>query len=421
MVEDFFTGAAETVRATDYQDACPIATVALEVASTNETLRTACADVFTSWIDAATNRFAAAGIDRERSRHLALAMLSALEGAFVLSRTLRDTAALDAAGAAMAQETRRAPVRPPVGRWYSSPPASTLSRMRRLGGTVLRCGRIAVVTLVAAAVGPAAASAQTSAPYVDWPSVLPALPAPFTPNLEPDCKDGSDSCIERTIVEMQRRFDNVVGVCSHNAVFSLAYTRVTEDVRDASKAGLFKDRVWLAQEDAVFARMYFESYDRWAAGKRDGLPQAWLLAFDAARDRKVTALGNFLMAMNAHINRDFPFLLAAIGITTPDGKTRKPDHDAYNQRLAALYAPVLKEVAERFDPTADDVEVGPVDDEAAYAILQSWREGVWRNAERLVLAPNADARAQVAREIEWYAAGHRPDAADDDGDRPGRA
>src|SRR5256714_12937446 len=35
-IGDFFSGAAETLRETDYADACPIATVALEAASTNE-------------------------------------------------------------------------------------------------------------------------------------------------------------------------------------------------------------------------------------------------------------------------------------------------------------------------------------------------------------------------------------------------
>ena len=52
---DFFDGAAETLRETGYADACPIATVALEVASTNETLRQATADVFESWIKSATS------------------------------------------------------------------------------------------------------------------------------------------------------------------------------------------------------------------------------------------------------------------------------------------------------------------------------------------------------------------------------
>lgn len=50
-VDDFFAGAAQTLVATGYQDACPIATVAGEVASANETLRLATADVFESWLE----------------------------------------------------------------------------------------------------------------------------------------------------------------------------------------------------------------------------------------------------------------------------------------------------------------------------------------------------------------------------------
>ena len=41
---NFFNGAADTVRDTAYAAACPIATVALEVASTSEPLRQATAD-----------------------------------------------------------------------------------------------------------------------------------------------------------------------------------------------------------------------------------------------------------------------------------------------------------------------------------------------------------------------------------------
>lgn len=97
-VRRFFDGAAETLRETDYEDACPIATVALEVASTSEPLRQATADVFESWIAEGAERFAAAGIDPARSRELTIAMLALLEGAFVLARAARDTAALTIAG-----------------------------------------------------------------------------------------------------------------------------------------------------------------------------------------------------------------------------------------------------------------------------------------------------------------------------------
>ncbi|HEY2636705.1 MAG TPA: TetR/AcrR family transcriptional regulator [Solirubrobacteraceae bacterium] len=100
-VRDFFAGAAETLVETDYADACPIATVALEVASTNEPLREATADVFAAWVAGGTAYFARAGLADDRARAMTVHMLAALEGAFVLSRALRSTEPLAAAGAAV--------------------------------------------------------------------------------------------------------------------------------------------------------------------------------------------------------------------------------------------------------------------------------------------------------------------------------
>ena len=114
-VRAVFDGAAETVRVTDFQDACPIAVIALEVASTNERLRLATADVFESWITSATARFAAAGFPRRRARELALALIAALEGAFVLARALRDTTALSVAGRTLAATVERELAALPAG------------------------------------------------------------------------------------------------------------------------------------------------------------------------------------------------------------------------------------------------------------------------------------------------------------------
>jgi len=107
-VEAFFAGAAEHLAQTDYADACPIATVALEVSSASEPLREACADVFEGWIDAATERFAAGGLDRTTARSTAIAMIAALEGAFVLARALRSVEPLHTAGAHAAAAMRLA-------------------------------------------------------------------------------------------------------------------------------------------------------------------------------------------------------------------------------------------------------------------------------------------------------------------------
>jgi AcrR family transcriptional regulator len=87
-VGEFFAGAAQTLVETDYADACPIATVALEVASTNEQLRLATADVFEGWIDGASAYFSAAGI--------------------VFCRAMRSTEPLAVAGVSAQAEVRAA-------------------------------------------------------------------------------------------------------------------------------------------------------------------------------------------------------------------------------------------------------------------------------------------------------------------------
>ena len=68
-----------------------------------------------------------------------------------------------------------------------------------------------------------------------------------------------------------------------------------------------------------------------------------LVAQQAADDGSVTALGNFMLAMNAHINRDFSYVLAGAGLTAADGTSHKPDHNAFNPRLDSLYQPVFAE------------------------------------------------------------------------------
>jgi AcrR family transcriptional regulator len=107
-VRAFFAGAAEHLRETDYADACPIATIALEVSSTSEPMRVACADVFEHWIAAGLPRFTDAGLDPDTARELVIGMICALEGAFVLARASRDTEALTIAGELMAERVERA-------------------------------------------------------------------------------------------------------------------------------------------------------------------------------------------------------------------------------------------------------------------------------------------------------------------------
>ena len=83
------------------------------------------------------------------------------------------------------------------------------------------------------------------------------------------------------------------------------------------------------------------------------MPQAWAVAFRAADQRAVSAAGNLALGINAHVQRDLPFVLAAIGLVKPDGSSRKPDHDAVNIFLNRVADDLYPEIARRFDPTID--------------------------------------------------------------------
>ncbi|GAA2800007.1 hypothetical protein [Nonomuraea dietziae] len=100
-----------TLRELDYADPCPVATIALEVASTNETLRGAAAEVFDSWIDGLAAYYYSCGIARPAARDIATSVIGLLEGAFMLGRTARSPQPVLAAATAAAAVVRamRAP------------------------------------------------------------------------------------------------------------------------------------------------------------------------------------------------------------------------------------------------------------------------------------------------------------------------
>lgn len=103
-----FDGAAELLVATDYADACPIATVALEVASTNDVLRQATARVFGQWDEAVSRRLTDRGVDQSAARPLAQSIIALLEGAFILARAAKNTEPLRAARASAVTLVRTA-------------------------------------------------------------------------------------------------------------------------------------------------------------------------------------------------------------------------------------------------------------------------------------------------------------------------
>jgi TetR/AcrR family transcriptional regulator, lmrAB and yxaGH operons repressor len=106
--QQFFEVASQVMEVTGYLDSCHIATVALEVANTSEPMREACAEAFDSWLTLLQTRFEEAGIETMRASELAIELFCAIEGAFLLCRTIRSPKPLLVTGASSANAVRNA-------------------------------------------------------------------------------------------------------------------------------------------------------------------------------------------------------------------------------------------------------------------------------------------------------------------------
>lgn len=265
-------------------------------------------------------------------------------------------------------------------------------------------GAVASLALVAGATQGAVAHADPL--YLPWSSLLPGLIDQYVPDSTNDCVAGRPACANAIVDEMSRRFAPLGQSCNHQAVFSLGYLRTTQTFRWAqAQPGYFQDPAYVNHEAAVFAKYYFGAYDNWVAGNRGAVPQAWLIALDNAGARRTTGTGDLLLGMNAHINRDLPFVLAAIGLATPDGQSRKPDHDKVDEFLNLVTEPMVLEEIARLDASIINLTTPyGVGYTGLFQLIAAWRETAWHNAELLVAAPTPAARAIVAAQIETAAA-----------------
>ena len=239
--------------------------------------------------------------------------------------------------------------------------------------------------------------------FVGWSELLPPAYMGADTGSADLCVAGRIECVDRVARRLDRQVADLG--CDHNAVFSLAYARTTEKVAAMQRGdpAFFADSAWLNHYDAVFADFYFSAWNAW---QRSGsAAPAWRIAFDAADRRHTSAGGNLLLGMSAHVNRDLPFTLYAIGLVAPDGSSRKSDHDRVNRILNVVVSPLIDEIEARYDPSVRVAPgLGSLGDYLEFQALPAWREQAWRNAELLASAPNAAARAVAAAAIEQAAA-----------------
>jgi hypothetical protein len=259
------------------------------------------------------------------------------------------------------------------------------------------------IALMAAPTAHAQSSPPPQLPNLPWPNLLPPAPSPadVQPGPVPGCRKATLKCVDSVIRKLKARRDKLG--CDHRAVFADTYLLLTKEMKRTIKRDphFFSDNRWLIYEDVTFANFYFAIFKKGAQ-----IPEAWQIAFDTAASGDQNAAQDMLLGINAHVQRDMPYVLASVGLRKPDGASRKPDHDAPNQVLQNAYETIVRDVERRYDPliAVTNSSATPLDDFGGLEMVKGWREGVWRNAERLLNAKSDAERALVAQSIEQNAA-----------------
>ena len=270
----------------------------------------------------------------------------------------------------------------------------------------MRKGIACALVAAACGLGAGGAAAQQSG-GINWVEQLPPLDVAgeVQPGPVPNCRKPRMKCVRVTMKRM-RELQSTLG-CDHRAVFATTYLTLTETYYELlrQQPDFVEDRKYLFTEVAHFANYYFKTIHAHHRGK--AVPPAWETALDTAAEKDVNGAQDMLLGINAHVQSDMPFVIAELGLETPDGRSRKPDHDVVNAVLEMAYQRVVDAVERRYDPVLafTNPDGVPADDAAGLELVRSWREGVWRNAERLTNAKSEAERREVAASIEQHAAG----------------
>jgi TetR/AcrR family transcriptional repressor of lmrAB and yxaGH operons len=95
-VEAVVDALAQGLLDSDFHRGCPLATVALDVASESELIRRSCADGYDSWHYVLAEYLVEQGISTERANDLTTIVLASIEGGLLLAKTKKDIAPLRA-------------------------------------------------------------------------------------------------------------------------------------------------------------------------------------------------------------------------------------------------------------------------------------------------------------------------------------
>ena len=252
--------------------------------------------------------------------------------------------------------------------------------------------------------GALAAAAPAAADHGDanlpWPAALPPqeVSAKVQPRPVANCRRATIRCVDSLIRRLRRQWKPLDRACDHRALWPLAYLRISQLLREdlaRKRPRWFRHRKWMFRVITDFSNRHFRAFEGYRRGRP--IPQSWKVTYDEAAAGDAHAGQDILLASNAHTQYDLPHVYAKLGMRTPGGESRKHDHDGVNEVNTRVFDGLEDEFARRYDPTFEwvDMKPLPLDELGSQEMVKGWREGAWRNGERLMNARTREERDEV--------------------------
>lgn len=183
--------------------------------------------------------------------------------------------------------------------------------------------------------------------------------------------------------DLARASDDALGY------FAAMYARVTSRVATSIAQGRFEDGERMDRFATTFARLYTGSRSRPA-----GRPRCWQATVDVARNADLIIVQHLLLGINAHVNHDLAQAVVAVADETGDLRAVKPDFDAINDVLAAVYTDLLRDLdrVSRWTNEAGALGGGRLFNFS----LGRARDQAWGTAQRLFPLSSGDRAREVA-------------------------
>jgi CRP-like cAMP-binding protein len=245
---------------------------------------------------------------------------------------------------------------------------------------------------------------------------LPLPPArPAAGSLEESVRQyqGVRTQMARVVQHWERQADA-------RAVFLRCYWTMTGAMLQALEEERFGDPTWVFALLNRFADFYFDALTSYELVRHDRpdpsrtVPEAWRLAFALTEGRGAGIVAQLLCGVNAHINRDLPFVLYELfanswaELSEEQRQTRHADYDLINDVIAGTADAVQHDVVERYGHLVRLLSRlgGPASTlmgSGLGQIIVSWRDDAWGRGLALVGEADESGRQRMALEIEHAA------------------